>query len=261
MTQPSRLTLGLLLAGMLVLQTGSVFAGHVHHVTISPVDFEESAGRVVLTVTTWCTNEITVRYETRDETATGGRDYSPAQGSMRISGASSHSFEIEVLQDEVLEGHEWLSLVLRGLPNGSAGGGGGPGQGDHICIGGGPDSPPEAVKLRIIDDDVGSGSANDSERAVAGSGSQPSAAVSRSIRSSTYPVRTEKASPDSGLCPGCGESHGAIRAGTQVEEEWNKDPGPNTILYSVDDAARMGLIVGSLMFAAGLIRFARSKRR
>ena len=63
---------------------------------------------------------ITVEYETRDGSAEAGSDYTPAHGSLQFAnGQTSATFEIPIIDDNLLEGPETVTLVLSN-PEGGA---------------------------------------------------------------------------------------------------------------------------------------------
>lgn len=140
----------LILVGVVATPIGTALA-HQTAAMLTPTEFDESAGKVGMTFTSWCRNEIEMRYETQDKTAVAGQDYSTVKGVMSLSYGSPHNFELPVLQDSAIEGYESLTLVILGVP----GGGGGSGYGNDICLGGGPESSrSDTFNLTIVDDDI-----------------------------------------------------------------------------------------------------------
>lgn len=150
------ISISILLIGATSLHAPGAMAHHLPFLTVTPAEFDESAGKVLVAVTSSCINEFEARYETKDKTAEAGRDFLPANGTLRLRKDSPQELQLSVLQDRLLEGYESFYLEIVGLPNGSAGGAGsGSDAGTYFCPGGGSDSPnADTFTLTITDDDI-----------------------------------------------------------------------------------------------------------
>jgi hypothetical protein len=76
---------------------------------------KENGGSVTITVTrSGGTGAVEVAYSTKDGTATGGKDYAPASGTLSLAeGETSKTFSVRIKNDTMHEGTETVRLLLR----------------------------------------------------------------------------------------------------------------------------------------------------
>jgi hypothetical protein len=88
-------------------------------------EVNEDAGTATITVNLDGTSAdtVTVEYATSDGTATAGADYTAASGTLTFNpGATSQTFNVPILDDELNEGNETVSLNLSNPTNATIGG-------------------------------------------------------------------------------------------------------------------------------------------
>jgi len=98
--------------------------GPVVDFSSSTYSVAEDAGSATITVTLTPTSEnvVTVDYETVEGTATAGEDYTTTSGSLTFNpGDSSKTFTVAILEDEVEEGNETVTLNLAHASNANIG--------------------------------------------------------------------------------------------------------------------------------------------
>lgn len=81
----------------------------------SRVEVLESAGSVDLTVmrTMGLSGEVSIKYATKDQTATGGKDYVAAEGTLTFAhGQVSQTITIEIIDDDTYEKDETFTVIL-----------------------------------------------------------------------------------------------------------------------------------------------------
>jgi solute carrier family 8 (sodium/calcium exchanger) len=79
------------------------------------IEVPESCGTVNLTVlrTMGLSGEVSIKYATKDQTATAGKDYTGAEGTLTFAhGQVSQSITIEIIDDDTYEKDETFTVVL-----------------------------------------------------------------------------------------------------------------------------------------------------
>lgn len=104
--------------------------------------------RVIVSRTNGSSGLVSVRYFTRDGTATAGSDYTAASGTLTFGqGVTSQTISIPLINDFLVEADEYFTVTLTNATGGA------------IIFGGQPTSTVTATNV-IIDNDLSSGKAN-----------------------------------------------------------------------------------------------------